>query len=78
MTGATRDIERAVANDAVTALRFSGVAGGAARSCMRAVETKTCRIVVESRDAPHDTIVDEILAALFPHLGLAADEEQQS
>jgi shikimate kinase len=35
-------------------------------------------IVVYSRDEPHDLIIDEILAALGPHLGLAADEEQQS
>jgi shikimate kinase len=35
-------------------------------------------IVVQSRDEPHDTIVDEIIAALPAHLGLAADEEKQS
>ncbi len=34
-------------------------------------------IVVRSRDEPHDTIVDEIAAALVKHLGLAADGEKQ-
>jgi shikimate kinase len=34
-------------------------------------------IVVHSRDEPHDTIVDEIIAALPKHLGLAAPEEKQ-
>jgi shikimate kinase len=32
-------------------------------------------IVVQSRDEPHDIIVDEILAALPPHLGLAAEHK---
>jgi shikimate kinase len=36
-----------------------------------------CNIVVRSRDEPHETIVDEIMAALAKHLGLAADEEKQ-
>jgi shikimate kinase len=35
-------------------------------------------IVVQSRDEPHDTIVDEIMAAMPKHVGLAADEEKQS
>ena len=34
-------------------------------------------IVVQSRDEPHDTIVDEIVAALAKHLKLAAAEEKQ-
>jgi shikimate kinase len=34
-------------------------------------------IIVQSRDEPHDTIVDEIVNALAKHLGLAADEEKQ-
>ena len=34
-------------------------------------------IVVQSRDEPHDTIVDEIIAALAKHLGVAAGEEKQ-
>jgi shikimate kinase len=33
-------------------------------------------IVVQSRDEPHDIIVDEIVAALPPHLGLTAPQEQ--
>ena len=36
-----------------------------------------CNIVVRSRDEPHETIVDEIMAALAKHLSLAADEEKQ-
>ena len=35
-------------------------------------------IVVQSRDEPHDTIVDEIVAALPGHLGVAAAEENQA
>jgi len=35
-------------------------------------------IVVQSRDEPHDIIVDEIIAAMPAHLGLAADEEKQT
>ena len=34
-------------------------------------------IVVQSRDEPHDTIVDEIVGALAGHLKLAAAAEQQ-
>jgi len=34
-------------------------------------------IIVQSRDEPHDTIVDEIVAALAKHLKLAAGEEKQ-
>ena len=34
-------------------------------------------IVVQSRDEPHDTIVDEIVAALVRQLKLAAAEEKQ-
>ena len=34
-------------------------------------------IVVQSRDEPHDTIVDEIVAALVRQLELAAAEEKQ-
>ena len=34
-------------------------------------------IIVQSRDEPHDTIVDEIIAALAKHLALAAREEKQ-
>jgi shikimate kinase len=34
-------------------------------------------IIVRSRDEPHDTIVDEIIAALPKHLGPAAGEEKQ-
>ena len=52
MAGATGDVDRPVANDATAAFRFRGVAGGAARACMRAFETETRRVVVESRDAP--------------------------
>jgi shikimate kinase len=33
-------------------------------------------IVVQSRDEPHDTIVDEIMGALAKHLRLAAAEKQ--
>ena len=33
-------------------------------------------IVVQSRDEPHDTIVDEIIAALPPYVGIAAAEKQ--
>jgi shikimate kinase len=35
-------------------------------------------IVVQSRDEPHDTIVDEIVAALPKHLNIAAGEEKNS
>ena len=35
-------------------------------------------IVVQSRDEPHDTIVDEIMAALPGHLGVAAAEENEA
>jgi shikimate kinase len=35
-------------------------------------------ITVLSRDDPHDTIVDEIIAALPKHLDMAAGEEKQS
>jgi shikimate kinase len=34
-------------------------------------------IIVRSRDEPHDTIVDEIMAAAAKHLGLAQVEEKQ-
>jgi shikimate kinase len=34
-------------------------------------------IIVRSRDEPHDTIVDEIMAAAAKHLGLARAEEKQ-
>jgi shikimate kinase len=34
-------------------------------------------IVVQSRDEPHDTIVDEVIGAMTRHLGLAADGEKQ-
>jgi shikimate kinase len=34
-------------------------------------------IVVQSRDEPHDTIVDEIIAAMPKHLDLAAGGEKQ-
>ena len=34
-------------------------------------------IIVQSRDEPHDTIVEEIVAALARHLKLAAAEEKQ-
>jgi shikimate kinase len=34
-------------------------------------------IVVQSRDEPHETIVDEIIAALPKHLDLAADVEKK-
>ncbi|HLA20152.1 MAG TPA: shikimate kinase [Pseudolabrys sp.] len=34
-------------------------------------------IVVQSRDEPHDTIIDEIIAALVRQLKLAAAEEKQ-
>ena len=35
-------------------------------------------MVVQSRDEPHDTIVDEIIAVISQHLGLAANEEKPS
>jgi len=35
-------------------------------------------IVVQSRDEPHDTIVDEIIAALPKHLTIIASEEKKS
>ena len=35
-------------------------------------------IVVQSRDEPHDTIVDEIVAALPPHLAVAPAPEAKS
>ena len=35
-------------------------------------------IVVQSRDEPHDTIVDEIVAALPKHLSIAVGEEKNS
>jgi shikimate kinase len=35
-------------------------------------------IVVQSRDEPHETIVDEIIRALTQHLGVASPEEKQS
>jgi shikimate kinase len=35
-------------------------------------------IVVQSRDEPHDTIVDEIIAAMPRHIGLVANEEKPS
>lgn len=35
-------------------------------------------IVVQSRDEPHDTIVDEIVATLPKHLNIAAGEEKNS
>ncbi len=34
-------------------------------------------IIVQSRDEPHDTIVDEIIAALSKHLKLATAQEKQ-
>jgi len=34
-------------------------------------------IIVQSRDEPHDTIVDEIVAGLARHLKLAAETEKQ-
>ena len=33
-------------------------------------------IVVQSRDEPHDTIVDEVIAAVAKHLGVAADSKE--
>lgn len=33
-------------------------------------------IVVQSRDEPHDTIVDEVIAAVAKHLGVAADRKE--
>jgi len=33
-------------------------------------------VVVQSRDEPHDIIVDEIMAAMPKPLGLAAQEEK--
>lgn len=35
-------------------------------------------IVVQSRDEPHETIVDEIMAALNEHLGIVAAEESKT
>lgn len=35
-------------------------------------------IVVQSRDEPHETIVDEIIAALPGHLGVSAPEENEA
>jgi len=36
------------------------------------------KIVVHSRDEPHDTIVDEIIGALRKHVGLATGKGEQS
>ena len=35
-------------------------------------------IVVRSRDEPHDTIVDEIIASMAKHLGVTVSEEKSS
>jgi shikimate kinase len=35
-------------------------------------------IVVQSRDEPHETIVDEIMAVLPRHLGIATPEENEA
>lgn len=35
-------------------------------------------LVVQSRDEPHETIVDEIVAALTEHLGIVAAEESKA